>query len=182
MDPIPVRSNGGFRVQGAVVDESGVINHYVIVGRIHGNVASGTLDSYRYNSVGNIGDSAVVKCARHLHWRSVRSSSSAGSGPVAFFDVLPFRFGRPGAWAYYLVTKVHACYGANFARVGIVGGPSQTIPCNGQVRLGPLTPQRTYAVVVTALLIRHGRTSHTASAPPLSVYLPGEDGNWILLN
>jgi hypothetical protein len=65
---------------------------------------------------------------------------------------------------------------------GDIGGPSQTIPCNGQVREGPLTPQRTYAVVVTVLLIRHGRTSHTASAPPLSVYLPGEDGNWILLN
>jgi hypothetical protein len=77
---------------------------------------------------------------------------------------------------------VRACSEANYAHVGIAGGPSQTIGCGGQVKLGPLTPRRNYEVTATAMFIRHGTVIHRGTAPALSVYLPGDDGNWILLN
>jgi hypothetical protein len=155
-DPVPVTRIGNFHIQGAVLDAYGAVVHYVIGGTIRGNHATGSLRSYRFDYAGNIGDSAVVKCSNSKRWSSVRNSTASASGPLAFFDVVPFRFGHAGEWTYYLIVKVTACSHANRVRAGILGGPSLTIGCGGQAKLGPLTPKRTYSVVITALLTRRG--------------------------
>jgi hypothetical protein len=41
------------------------------------------------------------------------------------------------------------------------------------------TPKRTYKVLVTALKMRRGKVVKRGSNPPITVYLPGDDGDWV---
>jgi hypothetical protein len=170
MDPIRPSRDGRFRIQGGVLDDYKVVNHFVITGRIVGRTATGTIDASRELDVNGV----VSKCTRHIRWRATAVRPAAAAAPPVFFNVVPFRFGAPSAWRYYLIVKVTACSHARRARVSVVGGPSQTVACGKSARLGPLAPQRTYRVRVSA---RGGR-----SAPVVPVYLPGEDGDWVRLN
>jgi hypothetical protein len=177
IDPVRVDKAGRFRAAGAVLDGYGVVNHFVLSGRIKGQVATGTVTADRYDSLSN----QDVKCTGDSVWRSTSTASTATHAPAAFFDVDPMRYGHPGVWSYYLVVKVTACARANRARVALAGGAAKTTSCHGKVRLGPLTPRRAYRIKVTALKTRHGRVLRRAAAVPAEVYLPGEDGDWIRL-
>lgn len=174
-DPIRVSRAGRFWVSGAVLDDYGVVNHYKLSGRIHGTSASGTYSSYRFDSLAN----ATAKCTGHGSWRANAASIATTSGPAAFYDVVPFRYGRTGAWSYYLVVKVSGCAHANRVRIAIAHGPAKTTVCHGQVRLGPLVAKRTYTVAVTALRLRGRTIVKRSPAVPTRIYLPGEDGDWI---
>jgi hypothetical protein len=176
LDPVRVRKDGRFSVEGAVIDDYGVINHFKLTGRISGRTASGTLTSSRQTDSGSAG---IVNCHATRHWKASMAAAAAPAAssttPTAYFDVVPFRYGRAGAWTYYLVVKLQGCSHASGVSITVAGGPTVHAACNGQARLGPLTPQRTYQVDVTAL----GKTR--VPQPVASVYLPGDDGNWIKL-
>lgn len=177
MDPVRVDKSGRFRVAGAVLDDYGVVNRFVLTGRIKGRVATGTVSAYRYWTLRSIPE----KCTRDTVWRSVARGRLATNAPTAYYDVVPVRFGSPGAWSYYMAVKITGCARANRVRVSIARGPSRTTGCHGLVRLGPLRPMRTYRVRVTALKLRRGKVVRRAGAVPTSVYLPGEDGDWVRL-
>jgi hypothetical protein len=177
MDPVRVDKTGRFRIAGAVLDTYGTVNHFVLVGRIRGHRASGTMSSYRYTEM----KGSLEKCARSTVWRSTTTQSTAANGPAAYFEVLPFRYGEAGAWSYYLIVKLTGCAHANRVRVSVAGGAVKTTGCHGQAKLGPLAPKRTYRVRVTALRTRGGRVVRREAAVPATVYLPGEDGDWIRL-
>lgn len=173
LDPIHVDRGGHFRVQGTVLDEYGAVNHYVIAGRIRGKQASGTVHATRDAPNGGAG-----RCTRDVTWRASAQRPPA-PGPSAYFGVIPFRFGAPGAWSYYLVVKLNGCARAGKVQASVAGGPALTAGCHGQVRLGPLTPRRTYVTKVVPLALRGGRVTHRGRAVSTRVYLPGDDGNWI---
>jgi hypothetical protein len=175
LDPIRVDKAGRFSITGAVIDGYGVVNHYVLHGRIKGHVATGTLSAFRYDQLSD----SNTKCTRDVPWKSTTRSSTAIRGPSVYFDVDAYRYGAPGAWSYYLQVAVTGCLHANRARVAVAGGPSKTVGCHHSVRLGPLTPKRTYRVKVTALRTGRGRVVRHAPAVSVSVYLPGEDGIWV---
>jgi hypothetical protein len=194
LDPIRVSKAGRFAVAGAMIDSYGVIDHYSITGRITGTTARGTLSSYRYED-----GPTLARCASSVSWKaqgptpvapvtkpaptSTRPASGSGaapatsgpvaSGPTAYFDVDGYRRGTAGAWSYYVIVKISGCTAATRARVAIVGGPTESSTCAGEVRLGPLTPKRTYQVSVTAI------GSRAQQQPLATIYLPGDDGNWV---
>jgi hypothetical protein len=175
LDPVRVDRAGRFRVATAVLDGYGVVQHIVLSGRVKGRTATGTVTAYRYSNL----NGSALKCTQDSTWRSTTTAASVASGPAAYFDVEPLRYGRPGAWLYYLNVKLTGCAHANKARVAVAGGAAKTTGCRGHARLGPLTPKRTYRVSVTALKTRRGRVIRHAPAVAASVYLPGDDGDWI---
>jgi hypothetical protein len=179
LDPIRVTRQGRFHVSGGVLDGYGVVNHYVISGRISGGKASGRISSWRlWDAGGGIDDRDVVTCKRAATWHSSQATAPATlSGPTAYFDVLPWRVGRAGAWRYYLQVSVSGCLGAATVTVAVVGGPHLSASCHGSVKLGPLAPKRRYRVSVAAN--RATGAKHVAPSPPSTVYLPGDDGVWV---
>ena len=184
LDPIRVSKQGRFQLTGGVLDDYGVINHYVIEGRIKGNRASGHISSWRLFDPGNQDGVGVVKCHRAATWHAnhltAPSAPAVSLAPTAFYDVVPYRYGRAGAWAYYIIVKLSGCAGASTVSVAVRGGPHQTASCHGQAKLGPLTPKRTYRVTVSTLARTHGKRG--TPSPPSDVYLPGDDGVWIRTN
>src|SRR5258708_1502575 len=99
------------------------------------------------------------------------SRASGGEGRCRGLGRI-FRYGRPGAWDYYLIAKLSGCANGNGAPVRIVGGASKTVGCRGQAKLEPLTPKRTHRVVVSALLTRRRGPVKSGTAPRLTVHLP----------
>ena len=178
LDPIQVDKGGRFRIAGAVIDDYGVVTRYVLSGRISGRSAVGMVESHRPD----ITNGKTEVCSRRALWRAKAGTAAGASGPMAHYVVVPFRYGREGAFAYYLQVKMNGCTRANRARIAVVGGPSQTAGCRGTVRLGPLTPKRRYRVRVSALRTRGARVLRRAAAVASEVYLPGDDGNWIQID
>ena len=50
-----------------------------------------------------------------------------------------------------------------------------TVACGQSTKLGPVSPKRTYRL--TAVAIRRGGA--TVALAESSVYVPGDDGNWV---
>jgi hypothetical protein len=180
MDPVRVSASGRFQIVGALLDPTKAVVHFTLSGRTKGRKATGTISSYRYEFNGGSGQQNV-RCEGHASWRSVAPRRIASNGPLAFFNALPIRVGRAGAWTYYVQIKFTGCLHANFARVRIAGRRSQTTRCHGQLRLGPLAPKRAYKLGITALKVRHGKTRRKQAMPPATIYVPGDDGDWVLL-
>ncbi len=182
LDPIRVSKQGRFHLTAGVLDSYGVVNHYVITGRVKGDRASGHVSSWRLYDQGNVDGVGVVKCHRAVTWHAsltpkAKAAPAVSAAPTAFYDVVPYRYGRTGAWTYYIIVKLSGCARASTVSVLVSGGPRQTTTCHGQAKLGPLTPKRTYRVVVST---RAGKKS--TPSPPSDVYLPGDDGVWIRTN
>jgi hypothetical protein len=165
LDPIRVSKQGRFHLTAGVLDDYGVVNHYVITGRVKGDKASGHISSWRLYDQGNVDGVGVVKCHRAATWHATltptaKAPAAVTAAPTAFYDVVPYRYGRTGAWSYYIIVKLTGCAGASTVSVVVSGGPRQTAACHGQAKLGPLTPKRTYRVTES------GRRSSRRRAAP----------------
>lgn len=176
-DPIRLSKSGGFKLSGAVLDDYGVINHFKLKGHVHGHKATMSYRSTRTSTT----NGKTSTCSGHGTEEATSESPTLSAAPSAFFNILPYREGRPGAWTYYLIAKLTGCANAQQVEVKVAGGPTKKTTCKGQTRLGPLAPQHTYTVRVTALRVKHGRVVGRTAAVPATVYLPGEDGDWIRL-
>jgi hypothetical protein len=171
----PVQVNGGrFKVVADVLDDYSVVTHVIVTGRIKGKVARGTISSSRHWDV----NGTVEHCTRHLRWvaRSTHASPSIGG---AFYDVQPYRYGKPGAWHYYFAVRPYNCVNhVTAVRFAVGGGPSRTVACNALRKVGPLTPMRDYHITVTAIRTRRGKVIGKERLGTSLVYLPGDDAAW----
>ena len=174
----PVQVNGGrFRIEADVLDDYSVVTHVVVRGRIAGRIATGTIDSSRYWDV----NGTLVHCTQHLRWtaRSQGAPPSVGNAGGAYYEVAPYRYGRPGAWSYYLAVKPFTCLNRVTAvRFHVVGGPTRTVRCNTARKLGPLRPKQRYHLTATALRTRSGHVVRRTQLGDSVVYLPGDDAAW----
>jgi hypothetical protein len=172
LDPVQV-NRGRFKVVADVLDDYSVVTHVVVAGRIKGKVARGTISSSRYWDV----NGTIEHCTRHLNWvaRSSKTSTSVGG---AFYDVAPYRYGKPGAWHYYFVVKPHNCVDHVTAVRFTVGGRSRTVACNTTRKVGPLKPMHSYSISALAIRTRHGRAIGKVRLGASSLYLPGDDAAW----
>ncbi len=175
LDPIQV--NGGrFRIVADVLDEYSVVTHVVVAGRIIGKSATGTIDSSRSQDL----NGTIVPCSQHYRWKAVASRpSAAGRAGGAFYDVLPYRYGRPGSYQYYFAPEPRACINHVSAVRFTVAGVSRTIHCNTRRKLGPLQPKRSYRIRALALHTRRGKTVARSRLADSLTYLPGDDANWV---
>jgi hypothetical protein len=89
------------------------------------------------------------------------------------------RYGTPVAWHYYLTAGVSSCAGGVVSVTFTVpGAAATTVRCGAKVRLGPLTPKRSYRISASANDSRGAKIALATS----TVYLPGDDGNWVRCN
>jgi hypothetical protein len=176
LDPVQVNA-GRFRIVADVLDDYSVVTHVVVSGRISGRTATGTIDSSRYWDV----NGTLVHCTQHLRWtaRSEKAPPAIRQTGGAYYQVAPYRFGRPGAWSYYLAVKPFGCVNhVTAVRFHVAGAPTRTVRCNTIRKLGPLRPKQQYRLAATALRTRRG---HIFGRRPLAdsfVYLPGDDAAW----
>ena len=176
LDPVQV-NDGRFRIVVDVLNDYGVITHVVLVGRIKGRTATGTLDS----STGFDLNGTLLPCTRHLRWRA-RSSRPSGASRWggAFYAISPYRICQAGACTYYFAVETWMCLQRVTAvRVWVVGGPARTVACNTERRLGPLKPKRMYHVHGIALHTRHGRVFRRTWLGTAFMYVPGDDAYWV---
>jgi hypothetical protein len=170
----PIQGNRGrFKIAADVLDDYGVVQHISMTGTILGKKAAGAISASRGNDI----NGQVESCTMHGNWSSETVSSApptATSG--AFYDAFPYRYGRGGAWTYWIVARATSCAGGVKAvKFTIAGGASETVACGKYAKLGPLTPKRTYRIVAVAILAT-GKTQPLAES---NLYLPGDDGHWI---
>ncbi len=175
----PVQVNGGrFRIVTDVLDDYDVVTHVVVTGRIKGRTAAGTVDSSRNWDV----NGTLVHCSQHLRWvaTSDRAPAAVDRSGGAYYDVDPYRYGRAGAWKYYLAVKPFACINhVTAVRFHVVGGPTETVRCNTMRKLGPLRPKQRYHVTATALHTRRGNVFSRTLLGDSFTYLPGDDAAWV---
>jgi hypothetical protein len=174
----PVQVNGGrFRIVADVLDDYDVVTHVVVSGRIKGKTASGTIDSSRNWDL----NGTIVHCSQHLRWVARSGQTpSVGSSGGAYYEVDPYRYGRPGAWNYYLVVRPFACNNhVTSVRFHVVGGPTLSVHCNTMRKLGPLRPKQNYHVTATALHTRKRKVFSRTRLGDTFTYLPGDDAAWV---
>jgi len=170
----PVQVNGGrFKVVADVLDDYSVVTHVIVAGRIKGDVARGTISSSRYWDV----NGTIRHCTRHLNWVA-HGANTSGSAGGAFYDVAPYRYGKPGAWHYYFAVKPYNCVNQVTAVRFTVGGRSRIVACNSTRKVGPLKPMHSYSISALAIRIRHGKAIGKRHLGSSFLYLPGEDAAW----
>ena len=177
VDPIHTSKQGRFSFSGGVLDEdTGIVVHYIFTGRVKGTKASGRIRTWR-TYTGREADAAVIKCTQSDTWhnRYVKPPVVSTAPPTAFYTVAPFRAFEAGRWNYYISVLTNGCTNASSVKATAPGGLNDLIPCNGEGTLGPLTPKRTYRVIVTPIGIG-GKPAKPS--PPSDVYVPGDDGVW----
>jgi hypothetical protein len=173
----PVQVNGGrFRIVTDLLDDYDVVTHVVVTGRITGKTAAGTIDSSRNWDV----NGTLVHCSQHLRWVARSGQAPAvGSSGGAYYEVDPYRYGRPGSWNYYLVVRPFACNNhVTSVRFHVLGGPTLTVHCNTMRKLGPLRPKQRYHVTASALHTRKRKVFSRTRLGDTFTYLPGDDAAW----
>jgi hypothetical protein len=173
VDAIQV-NRGHFRLATDVLDAYGVVVHISLTGTINGRHAAGAISANRGQDI----NGKKQNCSGHGSWNSDMPSTApapdaASSG--AFYGATPYRFGRAGAWTYYLLVQPKSCAGGVTAVRFTVGGASTTVKCGARAKLGPLSSKRTYRITATAIR-SHGSPITLADS---SIYIPGDDGDWV---
>jgi hypothetical protein len=174
LDPIQV-NRGRFRIAADVLDGYGVVMHISMTGTINGHHAAGAVSANRGQDI----NGHIQNCAMHGTWNSDMAATApppATASSGAFYNVTPYRYGKPGVWTYYLEVEVSSCGGGVVAvKFTIAGGASKTVACGKKALVGPVSPKRTYRM--TAAAIRSGGASTPLAES--NTYVPGDDGNWI---